>query len=101
MSELRDAIARSHAALAEVAQTQQRIQSTLSQSYALDRAQGVAMAELGTATVKVMPDLSDFAAALQQIGDGFTMTEDISYEFNKEGQVASQRRTVSITRNQP
>jgi hypothetical protein len=58
------------------------------------------MAEIGTATVKVVPDLSDFAAALQQIGDGFTMTEDTTYERGADGQVERVLRTVSITRNQ-
>lgn len=54
--------------------------------------------QLGSATVKIVPDLSEFTAALEQIPDGFTKTEVIEYVRDEAGQIIRETRTTSISR---
>lgn len=57
------------------------------------------MAQIGTATVKVLPDLSEFTAALEAIPDGFTVTETIEYKRNVDGQIMREIRTKTVRRS--
>jgi hypothetical protein len=57
------------------------------------------MAEIGTATIKVMPDLSDFTAALDAAPDGFTLVEVTEYERDNEGRVTKETMTRKLFRS--
>lgn len=58
------------------------------------------MASIGTTTVKVVPDLSDFTAMMEAAlaADGLVIREEISYERDATGQVTKQTKVTSIGR---
>jgi hypothetical protein len=54
---------------------------------------------IGTATVKVLPDLSEFAEIIAAVPDaGLTVTEDVSFEYNDDGQVSRRITTRTVTK---
>lgn len=58
------------------------------------------MDAIGTATVKVVPDLSEFSRMMEAAiaADGLTIREDIAYEHDDEGHVVRQTKTTTIVR---
>lgn len=57
------------------------------------------MAEIGTATVKVLPDLDEFQAIINALPKiGLTIREQIDYERNDDGEVTRTVKTTSVVR---
>lgn len=54
---------------------------------------------IGTATVKVLPDLSDWERILDSVpAAGLTATEDTTFEYDQDGHVTRQITTRTITK---
>lgn len=57
------------------------------------------MAEIGTATVRVLPDLDEFNEIMAAIPKtGLTIREQIDYERDADGEVVRTVRTTSVVR---
>lgn len=57
------------------------------------------MAEVGTATVKVLPDLDEFNAILEALPKvGLTIREEVDYTLDEVGHVTRLVRTTSVVR---
>ncbi len=57
------------------------------------------MAEIGTATVKVLPDLAEFYKLIEAADLGLTLTDTTVYEHTADGMPVKTTRTVRITRD--
>lgn len=57
------------------------------------------MADLGTATVKILPDLSEFQAILDAIpATGLVVTKTTTYVRDDDGQITAQTETTAVTK---
>lgn len=57
------------------------------------------MANIGTATVKVLPDLTEFSEIIANIpAAGITLVEDVTFEYDADGRIARQITTRSLTK---
>lgn len=58
------------------------------------------MANIGTATVKVVPDLEEFRAVMDALPDaGFMVREEVTYEYDSEGALVRQVTTKQVTKS--
>lgn len=58
------------------------------------------MADVGTATLKILPDMDEFERIMQSIPrSGVAIREEINYEYNADGQVNRTVKTTSVVRS--
>lgn len=54
---------------------------------------------IGTATVKVLPDLTEFRAIIASVPDaGLTVTEDVAFEYDECGNVVRRVTTRTVSK---
>lgn len=55
--------------------------------------------DIGTATVKILPDLSEFQAIIDAIpASGFVVTETIDTKRDSDGMIVRTVKTTSVTK---
>lgn len=56
-------------------------------------------AHVGTVTVKVLPDISEFSEIIAAVPDaGLTVTEDVSFEYDDNGNVIRRITTRTVSK---